>query len=299
MMMMGYNIFFTIFLSIFITVSCGKKGDEEHLADKTKVQILLNSSRYDEAIELIDEQMVNDPNDPELRLSLASAYMGKANIDIYSLYPILELKILNKPAVNWDSPSVENPYKPYILAADIAFEASEDHNNQQKELFSDLLTYLWSTYEVLPLIYLAPAINDEQKDYAKKALDILDSSQFNFNEFEREANLNSALIAGSLTMNSLRHLFPLKENLTGYDSMFCSFSISSLDKNFEEIDKNYETFLERSERAGFNSDDLTSLSNLLGNIHQKYKNIVPGDLIFSRVQKRVCFEEEVENTESE
>jgi len=88
-------------------VSCNKdSGVESGSSDgdgKFAIMEALNDSDPDRAISLIDEQEASNPSDLEFNYFRGQAYALKAGVDIYSLFPIVKMKLFEVAMTEWNS----------------------------------------------------------------------------------------------------------------------------------------------------------------------------------------------------
>ncbi|MBF0298102.1 MAG: hypothetical protein HQK51_05240 [Oligoflexia bacterium] len=98
----------TLISIIFLNQSCLKKQDEspsssEFLnAQKMKIIAAINSKDSDQALKLISELNEEQQLDNEIKYLKAEVYAIKANIDVYSLFPIIKLKLFEFALTEWN-----------------------------------------------------------------------------------------------------------------------------------------------------------------------------------------------------
>ncbi len=96
---------------------CEEKKVNVEKDQNTKSTILgyLTDNKYESVIELVDEQIKQGNSSSELLYYKASALSKKAGIDIFTLYPIFEMKLFSVSALDWDElKKFDNPYKKFF-----------------------------------------------------------------------------------------------------------------------------------------------------------------------------------------
>jgi hypothetical protein len=93
------TVFFTLVLGLSL-LSCRQERKQE---ESTKSQILeaLNRKDLARAEVLIDQAFTETPDDIELTYFRAQLFSLKANIDVYSLFPILKMKLFEVAIHEW------------------------------------------------------------------------------------------------------------------------------------------------------------------------------------------------------
>lgn len=81
--------------------SCGKPNERKSLEFKSQILQKLNSKDLDSALELIEQQWVDGPNEAELVYLKAQVYAMKGGVDVYSLFPILKMKLFEFAVTEW------------------------------------------------------------------------------------------------------------------------------------------------------------------------------------------------------
>ncbi len=91
-----------ILLSLLI--SCGKKEESTPTQNiQSEIINALNHDDYKRALTLIERAAIDLPNDPQLEYYKAQAYSIKAGIDIYSLFPLMKMKLFSVAITEWDN----------------------------------------------------------------------------------------------------------------------------------------------------------------------------------------------------
>jgi len=198
------RLLFIILIALQILLEgCGLSynfSSEEDLSSLTKAQLLLNQGMFDDAIVLLQQSLEKNPNNQEIKFYLASAYAGKGNISIFSLYPALAPHLFNKKFVDWESNTeFRNPYEHFI----------DDYWNSSiippgiyslteiKLIIKQLNKYSWAFYEFTSLMALSPTLTEEQIRYAREALKVIVSNEF-FGSRSKDANVFSIIISSVL-----------------------------------------------------------------------------------------------------
>lgn len=70
-------------------LGCGTKNDTQQSEPVLKAYRLIDEQRTDEAIELLESSLVQEPANSEYKVVLASAYAHKAGIKIQKLVPVI------------------------------------------------------------------------------------------------------------------------------------------------------------------------------------------------------------------
>ncbi len=105
-------------LSIILTavmlvtlLSCNKEYQKSDNGNVTTIE-KLNQGKYDSII----SELGSDSNlSSDKRYYLASAYSQAGNVDVYSLYPVMEIQLFHKNALEWSDLSKEkNPYLKFM-----------------------------------------------------------------------------------------------------------------------------------------------------------------------------------------
>ena len=94
----------TILLATLLFVfSCMKKERSEPIENQTKFEIIeaLNQGDSDRALSLALKGQRENPNDFEYYYFEAQAYSQKANVDVYSLFPLMKMEIFDVAVTEW------------------------------------------------------------------------------------------------------------------------------------------------------------------------------------------------------
>ncbi len=98
-------------------VACKEKKVNDDQTQNSKSLILdsLQNNQYNKAIELVDQQIQAGDNSSEMLYYKASALAKRGGIDIFTLYPIFEMKLFSTRALDWDELNkLNNPYKRFF-----------------------------------------------------------------------------------------------------------------------------------------------------------------------------------------
>src|SRR3989339_664887 len=97
---LGYLILMFFFLMIF---SCGAKSEKTKIEKRDDSAIIraLNANNYEHALLLIEKELALDPKNLELSYLKVQALSEKASIDIYSLFPIVKMKLFDVAMTEW------------------------------------------------------------------------------------------------------------------------------------------------------------------------------------------------------
>lgn len=85
----AFKITFMVAIAFLVFAGCGKKNAERRNDTVLQAYRLIDEQRLDEAIELLEQALSNEPTNSEYKAVLASAYAGKAGIKIQKLIPVL------------------------------------------------------------------------------------------------------------------------------------------------------------------------------------------------------------------
>ena len=96
---------------IMVTVLAGCQQKKYEKSSASEVVDQLNARNYDAVIASIDP----NTTDPQQKFYLASAYAGRGMLDVFVLFPLLEMYLFNRPAMEWDDLSeVKDPYRRFL-----------------------------------------------------------------------------------------------------------------------------------------------------------------------------------------
>lgn len=84
-----FKIFVFYILPLFLIISCNRSKPEKREDPILKSYRLIDEQRSEEAIILLESELVNNPNSVKLRSVLASAYAHKAGIKLQKFVPLL------------------------------------------------------------------------------------------------------------------------------------------------------------------------------------------------------------------
>ena len=118
----------------------GCNTDQENEQQSTNFQIInaLNQQDADRALALIENQLTTDPNNAELQYWKAQAYAIKGGIDVYSLFPIIKMKLFDVAMTEWSSMSeYSKKSKQEInltLLGEQEIESKEDLNQLEQDI---------------------------------------------------------------------------------------------------------------------------------------------------------------------
>jgi len=90
-------------MALLILISCGKKEESQDVALEAQIVAALNLKDIPKAEALIDQGLANSPEESKLLYYKAQLYSLKANIDIYSLFPIVKMELFEFAITEWDS----------------------------------------------------------------------------------------------------------------------------------------------------------------------------------------------------
>lgn len=118
-----------------ITLVACKNETLEADKDKTTIVKELNTGRHENVISILEnkEQLTQRE-----RFYLASAYAIESGIDIYSIYPLMEIELFHKEALDWDQlKDQKNPYKKFLKEAPKSTSSDEKKQEAWLDYLSD------------------------------------------------------------------------------------------------------------------------------------------------------------------
>ena len=116
-----------------LTLSCKETSYDSDDIQSTSVIKNLNKQNVDEVI----AELEGKPNiSSEETYYLASAYAIKGGMDIYAIYPIMEIELFHKRALDWDElDETKNPYKKFL------------REKKEKEVSAEEKKEAWDRYQ--------------------------------------------------------------------------------------------------------------------------------------------------------
>lgn len=211
------------------------KNTYEEIDSLTKSRKLLNQGETDAAINAYNNILDMEPTNEVAKFELASAYASKSGINIYTLYPLLKMRLFNRPVISWGGDNYSsNPFRKYLEEIERFSDHSDRraHNNRsehsaddenelksnyEKQLLLNALNTVWAIYEFIPYLAMLPLINEENRVYADRAIDILHNSHFSQRrntEAKLYMSLLSAIQLGNLIKDQLSDLVSVNETVT-------------------------------------------------------------------------------------
>jgi|GEM_PF-5363372 len=97
-------VILAVFLSSSFTISCGNKKDgidRENSNNYQNIVDALNIEDSDKALALINEELQHGPDNLEIKYLKAQALSLKADVDVYSLFPIVKMKLFDVAMTEW------------------------------------------------------------------------------------------------------------------------------------------------------------------------------------------------------
>lgn len=138
-------------LVLFVGTSCEEKSFSSK--NNMKAQILkdLNKSEFNTVINKLESKSALSIDENYL---LASAYAMKGGMSVYSLYPLLEMELFHKRALDWgDLDSQKNPYEKFLIKENVRRASHEEKLEAWESYLSDYKSVKQLTsleYECLP-----------------------------------------------------------------------------------------------------------------------------------------------------
>lgn len=311
---MNYKTLLPLLLCLSFLFGCSETSTEaEELSDISKIQILLNESKNVQAIALIQQELEQDPYNEELNFYLASAYSSMAGINVYTLYPLLNARLFRESAINWDTVNDINPYVELISGLDnnTSFEINQNDIEAYKRehdlegddadeiarqeirsinagILGDYLGTVWTFYEIIPLIALAPAIDDDMKGYALQALRILRRGEIFTGSRREDARMFTLVISASLLVNVVKGVLP--SNLQRGSAYFiCEVNHSTLLSNIEEAQDYIEVVIESASELDQRTASFEEIQDQVNTFQDSLaSSLSPIELFLEALQQTVC-----------
>lgn len=168
---------FFIFLS-FLLMSCSQKTERDEKSELILTSYrLIDENRTDEAIYLLEESLVETPEDYALNVTLASAYAHKAGFRVQKLVPIFSQvkKIENLKKLR--KKKNEERAKEQSEGTDVSGSKIRVDKEIKNDFFSsaaDLMNYFSSYLSIYSAI---PSISSEDAVYLEHSILLLDELQ--------------------------------------------------------------------------------------------------------------------------
>lgn len=102
-------VFMLLAISLSVLGGCKEKSYEKKSNDNVYIVRSLNESNFETVIANLEDKGKLTTKET---FYLASAYAIKGGADIYSLYPIMEVLLFHRKAIDWDS--LKNQKNPYV-----------------------------------------------------------------------------------------------------------------------------------------------------------------------------------------
>ncbi len=122
-------------LILTCSIGCEKKEVNASASLETQNDIiqLLNSKDAQSALAVIDEALVENPEDSDLLFYKASALAMDSGIDLLALYPVLQIKFFHESVFNWsDLKKYENPYKKFFNIGEVNIQVDINEKLKKK-----------------------------------------------------------------------------------------------------------------------------------------------------------------------
>jgi hypothetical protein len=278
---------FTFFLLVLIFSGCQQPEHQENLSGKSQVQILLNNKKYDQAIALVHQDLQIKPNDSELLFFLVSSLVGKAGIDMSTIFPILKKTLMEKrmEAMVIESSLVEKQTLEELIRSN---EDEKDPNqtaiNTFLIRFIDLFNNLGSTLAVVAML---PKLNSEQEIYSLEAFSILKDHQFE-GIYENYAYQFQAVLSGTLFVNILKKYISVDSFVL--KDYFCGIGLLQLKTDLENISYYIHIFNEQRFQFGSEVKALIKLDHMLNEFLENHGDWGIASLTALGILKdRLCF----------
>lgn len=98
------SLMISVLLAAALTSSCAKKNEQGNQDDvKSSILASLNKGDNEAALDQIETALAANPDDIELLYFKAQAYSSKSGIDVYSLFPVLRIKLFEVAMTEWQS----------------------------------------------------------------------------------------------------------------------------------------------------------------------------------------------------
>ncbi|MBF0300904.1 MAG: hypothetical protein HQK51_19505 [Oligoflexia bacterium] len=256
---------------LMLLCSCKKDGvdqNEENLDKLTMARKLHNSGKIDEALakyqEIFDENLsMLEAENSDVRLEYASVYADKAKINLYTFFPIIKMKIFNRPIVDWQSTDYsKNPLRKFITSGDTL-----GSNVATQNIILKLTDIIWTAYELTPYMASIPFIEPAKRVYIDKAIFILREGKNQNKEMGPYKSFLSAIQFINVLMDILIELkidLPKNESdRLDMDYLMCNFDIQQYTTHLVSLLKYSYYFLEGIWGTKFDNGNLKRINLLL------------------------------------
>lgn len=198
-------MFFILGFMLLVSFSCSKRSSKvTQASSETKIQTLEALNKKDVATVL---RLTEDSEDVDMKYYRASALAIKAHVDVYTLFPVLEMKVFGEPLISFsNSNKQENPYSKFFASMPTSSTipsstvAASTPNNESTSNETDtdnsiengktnvdseqskrdkmnktFLDVLWEIYDKTAMLGKIPPLADEDHKIIFEALEILKS----------------------------------------------------------------------------------------------------------------------------
>lgn len=262
--------------ALVLSVSCKIENTEyEKIDEQTKAIKLLNKGDADNAITIYEEIIESEPENIDAKIELASSYAYKGNVNISSLFPILEIELFNQPVIDWGSKSFRNnPFKEAIDHKIIFQDEPETSiffgTDARKEFLKKLVKLSWAVYELTPIIALVPLVAKEKRKFLDKAIALLSEIPAN-HERSQEVAQYQVLLSAVLLVNHFKEIFPYIETDYEQESL-CNMKLDQLQSNIHPLIRNSLILESNLAKAQLKGNDIGKTKEVLVNLQSSMEN---------------------------
>ncbi len=184
-------------LIVLLFSGCGKTTpeNEENMAIKQGIIAALNANESDLALRLATDGETHHPNDLEYTYYKAQAYSQKATIDIYTLFPIIQMKIFDVAIQEWESANAfEKKRKESLKISILGDEEADEESVPELEIQSKIDQLKSMDQEVIELSFTVDYSETYHDSYSEKnSCSIIYSISSPIIPFEKKMNGNFLL----------------------------------------------------------------------------------------------------------
>lgn len=233
----------------------------------------------DKALICFQDILNRDPEDMDSRFYLASVYAMKGNIDVYSLFPILKMRLFNAPVIQWSKlKDSRNPYIKHLknkkLFLDLD-EIYEDKVNQEKTNRRDVrkrfvlltLNLCWSIYEFIPFLGLVPMSTEAQREHIEEAISILQTIKFKDKKRQEDMHMYVAFLSMIQVINIFKDTF--KDYKIRYpEHLLCVIDLPGLSYSMEDIKRLVEIMNYHLRRTKFKKSSFIKIEKVIKKMYE-------------------------------
>lgn len=175
---------------------CGCRKETTDVSRDDGIRYYLNQGDYRQAINLLKELLIDEPNNYRAKILLASAYSGSVGINTIDSFEVLRTKFFDQPLLKQAGSDQESPPKKQESLRSIVDEFSKLDTSKAKEetldqkqlrairaLEKELLKFAGQSSDALEVAFRLPHVPVNDRDRILLSLSILsdipkDSDQY-------------------------------------------------------------------------------------------------------------------------